>query len=76
MSVPVTTPVVPTDKLRNMVAWYRLDISTTVNLAQMKHVLSTTSKQEHCISPLQHYCDVRSQYIPRLLVRYVQSHCL
>ena len=26
----------------------------------MKCVLLTTTEQEHCTSPLQHYCDVRS----------------
>ena len=60
MPVPIKDPVVSTDKLPSMAAWYRLETSSTaVNLSQMKYVLLTTAEQEHCISPLQHYCDVR-----------------
>ena len=44
-----------------MAAWYRLETSLlTGNLAQMKYVLLTASEQEHCTTPLQHYCDVRN----------------
>ena len=61
MLVPVKDPVVLTDKLPSMVAWYRLKTSSiTVNLAQMKYVLLTATEQGHCTSPLWHYCDVRS----------------
>ena len=61
MPVPVKDPVVPTDKLPSMVAWYRLETSSIPgNLAQMKYVLLTATEQEHCTSPLWHYCDVRS----------------
>ena len=44
-----------------MVDPYRLGTSSVaVNLAQMKNVLLTPTEQEHCTSPLWHYCDVRS----------------
>ena len=59
MPVPIKDPVVPTDNLPSMVAWYRLEMSSiAVNLAQMKYVLLTTTEQEHCTSSLWHYCDV------------------
>ena len=61
MPVPVKDPVLLTDNLPSMVAWFRLETSSiAVNLAQMKYVLVTPTEQEHCMSPLQHYCDVRS----------------
>ena len=61
MPVPVKDPVVSTDKFPSMVAWDRLDTSSiAVNLAQIKYVLLTGTEQEHCTSPLWHYCDVRS----------------
>ena len=61
MPVPLKDPVVPTDKLPNMVAWYRLETSSiVVNFTQMKYVLLTATKQEHCTSPLWYYCDFRS----------------
>ena len=57
---PVKDPVVLTDKLPDMVVWYRLEASSiAVNLAQMKYILWTVTEQEQCASPLQHYCDVR-----------------
>ena len=57
--VPVKDPAVPTNKLPSMVAWYRLETSSiAVYLAWMKYILLTTTEQEHCTSPLQHYCDV------------------
>ena len=60
MLIPVKDPVVPTDKLPNIVAWYRLETSSmAVNLAQMKYFLLTATEQEHCTSPLWHYCAVR-----------------
>ena len=60
MPVPVKDPVVPTDKLPSMVAWYRLQTSSiAVKLAEMKYVLLAATKQEHCTSPLWH-CDARS----------------
>ena len=59
--VPAKDPVVPTDKLPNMIVWYRLQTSSiAVNLSQMKYVLLTATEQEHCTSLLQHCCDVRS----------------
>ena len=52
VQVPVKDPVVPTDKLTSMVAWYRLEISSiAVNLAQMKYVFLTATEQNHCASP-------------------------
>ena len=61
MPVPVKDPVITTDKVTSIVAWYRLETSSiTVNLAQLKYVLLTATAQEHCTSPLQHYCDVKS----------------
>ena len=51
MPVPVQDPIVPTDKFPSSIA---------VNLAQIKYVLLTPTEQEHCTSPLQHCCDVRS----------------
>ena len=61
MKVPVKDPVVPKDKLSNMVAWYRLETSSVaVNPAKMKYILLTATEQEHCTPPLWHYCDVRS----------------
>ena len=61
MPDPVKDSVVPTEKLLSMVAWYRLKTSSiAVNLAQMKYFLLTATEQEHCTSPLQHYCDVRN----------------
>ena len=59
MPVPVKDPIIPTNKLPNMVAWCRIETSLiTVNLAQMKYVLLTATEQEHCTSSLWHYCDV------------------
>ena len=83
MPVPVKYPVVPTDKLLSMIAWYRLETSSiAVNLAQMKYVLLTPTEQEHCTSPLWHYCDVRNplysiyQYCLYVTpISYVQLHC-
>ena len=70
-------PVASRNKLPSMVAWYRLETSSiAVNLAQMKYILLTATEQEHCTFPLWHYCDVRTLYIPRLLVSYVQLCCL
>ena len=61
MAVPVKDPVVPKDKLPSIVAWYRLETSSiTFNLAPIKYVFLTDTEQEHCTSPLWHYCDVRS----------------
>ena len=61
MPVHFKDPVVPTDKLPSIVFWYRLGTSSiAVNHAQMKYVLLTATEQEHCTSPLWHYCDVRS----------------
>ena len=61
MPVSVKDPVVAIDKLPNMVVWYRLETSSiAINLAEMKNVLLTATDKEHCVSPLQHYCDVRS----------------
>ena len=61
MLVYIKDPVVLTDRLPSMAAWYRLETSSiAINLAQMKYVLLTATEQEHCTSPLQHYCDVRS----------------
>ena len=52
MPIPVNDPVVPTNKLPSMVAWYRLETSSiAVNLTQMKYVLLTPTEQEHCMSP-------------------------
>ena len=52
---------VPHNKTPNMVASYRLEaVSIAVNLAEMKHVLLNDREQEHFISPLRHYCDIRS----------------
>ena len=52
MSVPVKDPVVPTDELPSIVAWYRLEISSILfNLAQMIYVLLTATEQEQCTSP-------------------------
>ena len=54
-------PVVSNDKFPSMVTWYRLETSSiAVNFAQIKYVLLTHAEQEHCVSPLWHYCDVRS----------------
>ena len=65
MPDPVKDPVVLTDKLPSMVTWYRLETSSiAVNLAQMKYVLLTATEQEHCVSPMQHYCDVRNTVYP------------
>ena len=51
----------PHDKTPNMVASYRLEaVSIDVNLAEMKYALLNDREQEHCISPLKHYCDIRS----------------
>ena len=48
-----------------MVAWYRLEASSiAINIAEMKYVLLTDREQEHCTSPLRHYCDVRSPVYP------------
>ena len=48
------------DKTPNIAASYRLEIvSISVNLAEMKYVLLHERQQEHCISPLRHYCDIR-----------------
>ena len=53
--------LVPHVKSSNMVASYRFEaVSTAVNLAEMKYVLLNDRQQEHCISPLRHYCDIRS----------------
>ena len=61
LPVTVKDPFVPTDKLPNMVAWYRVEISSiAIDLAQMKYVLLTAIEWEHCTSPLWHYCAVRS----------------
>ena len=61
MSLPVKDPVGLTDNLPSMVAQNRLETSSTgVNLAQMKYVRFTPTEQEHCTSPLWHYCDVRN----------------
>ena len=47
MPVPLTNPVVPTDKLPNMVDWYRLEMSSiALNLAQMRYVLLIATEQE------------------------------
>ena len=44
--VPVKDPVVPTDKLPNMVAWYRLETSSiALNFTQMKNVLLIATEQ-------------------------------
>ena len=52
---------VPHYNTPNMVASYRLEaVSIAVNLAEMKYVLLNDREQEHCISPLRHYCDIRS----------------
>ena len=57
----VFTIPVPHDKAPNMVASYGFKaVSIVVNLAEMKYVLLNDSKQEHCISPLRHYCGIRS----------------
>ena len=51
-----------------MVAWYRLEASSIpINIAEMKYVLLTDREQEHCTSPLRHYCDVRSPVYPMAL---------
>ena len=61
MLITVKDPVVPKDKLPNMVAWYRLEMSSiAVDLAQMIYVLLKATEQEHCTPPEWHYCDVRS----------------
>ena len=45
MPVPLKDPVVPTDKLPSMVAWYSLETSLIAgNLAQMKYVLLTAAE--------------------------------
>ena len=65
MPVPVKDPVVPTDKLLSMVAWYRLETSSiAVSLAQMKYAILTATEQEYCTCPLWHYCDVQSPVYP------------
>ena len=52
---------VPHDKTPNMVASYRLEaVSIAVILPEMKYVLLNDREQEHHISPLRHYCDIRS----------------
>ena len=51
-----------------MVVWYRLEASSiAINIAEMKYVLLTDREQEHCTSPLRHYCDVRSPVYPMAL---------
>ena len=35
-------------------------VSIAVNVAEMKYVLLDDREQEHCISPLRHYCVIRS----------------
>ena len=48
-------------KTPNMVASYSLEaVSIAVNLAEMKYVLLNDREQKHCISPLRHYCNIRS----------------
>ena len=48
-------------RLPKIVASYRLEaVSIAVNLAEMNYVLLNDREQEHCISPLRHYCDIRS----------------
>ena len=45
MQIPVKDPIVLTDKLPSMVAWYRLKTSPiAVNPEQMKYVLLTATK--------------------------------
>ena len=40
---------------------HRLEaVSAATNLAEMKYVLLNDRQQEHCISPLRNYCDIRS----------------
>ena len=52
---------VPHDKTPNMVASYMLEaVSIAVNLSEMKYVLLNDREQQHCISPLKHYSDIRS----------------
>ena len=52
---------VPHDKTLNMVASYKLEaVSIAANLVEMKYVFLNDREQEHCISPLRHYCDIRS----------------
>ena len=52
MPVHVKDPLVLTDKLPSIVAWYRLETSLiAVYLAQMKYVHLTATEQEHCTSP-------------------------
>ena len=42
-------------------ASYRLkSVSIAANPAEMKYVLLNDREQEHCVSPLRHYCDIRS----------------
>ena len=61
MLVPIKDPVVPTDKLLNMVAWYRLETSSTaVNVTRIIYVLLTATDHKDCIFPLEFYCDARS----------------
>ena len=53
MLFPVKDSLVPTDKMPNIVAWYRLETSSiAVNLVQMKYVLLTATEKEHCTLPL------------------------
>ena len=68
MPVPLKDSLVPKDQSSNIIAWYRLEASSiAINIAEMKYVLLTDREQEHCTSPLRHYCDVRSPLYPMAL---------
>ena len=57
----IKNPKMPDDNLPAMIAWYTLDTNTiTVNLDQMKYVLLGKNSEDHCSSPLCHYCEVQS----------------
>ena len=52
---------VPHDKTPNMVASYRLEaVSNAIYLDEMTSVLLNDREEKHCISPLRHYCDIKS----------------
>ena len=68
MPGPFKDSLVPKDQSPNMVAWYRLEASSiAINTAEMKYVLLTDREQEHCASPLRHYCNIRSPVYPMAL---------
>ena len=61
MPVSKKNPKVPDDNLPNRVVWYNVvDNPIAVNLYQMKYVPLNKREQDHCSSPLHHYCDVWS----------------